>query len=108
MTGYYPVQKPPGSDVELEDDIELKEPNMWKIILINDDFTSQDFVVKILVEIFYKPMQEAINIMMSVHKSGRGVAGIYSKEIAESKIAQAKKWAEDQEFPLQMIMEEDI
>lgn len=91
---------------EIENEIELKEPKKYKVILLNDDYSTMDFVVEVLVDIFHKPFDEAVNIMLKVHREGRGVCGIYSYDIAETKIAQVRSVARKNGFPLRAIMEE--
>lgn len=83
----------------------LKPPTMWQVILHNDDFTTQEFVVWLLRTVFHKPEAEAVRIMFSVHRQGKGVAGIYTRDVAETKQAQAKRLAEGQEFPLLCTLE---
>ncbi|MBP1628123.1 MAG: ATP-dependent Clp protease adaptor protein ClpS [Holophagaceae bacterium] len=83
----------------------LKAPRMWKVILHNDDYTTQDFVVGILRNVFRKPEAEAVRIMLDVHQKGKGVAGIYPFEVAETKVAQVKALAERDEFPLLCTLE---
>jgi ATP-dependent Clp protease adaptor protein ClpS len=78
----------------------LQAPGMWKVVLHNDDFTTQEFVVWLLRTVFHKPDSEAVRIMLSVHREGRGTAGLYTRDVAETKVAQAKHLAEAQEFPL--------
>ena len=78
---------------------------MWKVILHNDDYTTQEFVVWILETIFRKPEAEAVRIMLDVHKRGKGVAGVYSFDIADTKAAQVKAVAEQHEFPLLCTLE---
>ncbi len=85
----------------------LKQPPLFKVILLNDDYTSMDFVVDVLITIFHKEVEEAIDIMFSVHEKGRGVCGIYTKEIAETKVMQVSDLANEYEFPLRAIMEEN-
>lgn len=79
----------------------------YKVVLLNDDFTSMDFVVEILMEIFAHPLDSAINIMLNIHREGRGICGVYSYEIAETKISQVRKRAKENEYPLKAIMEEE-
>lgn len=83
----------------------VKPPAMWKVILHNDDYTTQDFVVFVLSTVFRKPEAEATRIMLDVHRRGRGVAGVYPHDIAESKVAQVTVLAERQEFPLRCTLE---
>ncbi|MBI9100215.1 MAG: ATP-dependent Clp protease adapter ClpS [Spirochaetaceae bacterium] len=84
---------------------EVKEPEMYRVILLNDDYTTTDFVVEILVSIFHKPPIEAAKIMMDVHKKGRGIVGLYTYDIAATKIAQVHMLAKEREYPLKCIME---
>ncbi len=79
----------------------------YKVVLLNDDFTSMDFVVEILMEVFSHKLDSAINIMLNIHREGRGVCGVYTFEVAETKISQVKKRARDNEYPLKAIMEEE-
>jgi len=83
----------------------LQPPSMWKVILHNDDYTTQEFVVWILATVFRKSESEAIRIMLDVHQRGKGVAGLYSHDVADTKIAQVKALAEQQEFPLLCTLE---
>jgi len=83
----------------------VKEPDMYRIILLNDDYTTTDFVVEILVSIFHKPPIEAAKIMMDVHKKGKGIVGLYTYDIAATKIAQVHAVAKEREYPLKCIME---
>lgn len=83
----------------------LQPPVMWKVILHNDDYTTQDFVVWVLKTVFRKPEDEAVRIMLDVHRRGKGIAGIYPFDIADTKIAQAKAQAERHEFPLLCTLE---
>ncbi|OGV50552.1 MAG: ATP-dependent Clp protease adaptor ClpS [Lentisphaerae bacterium GWF2_44_16] len=92
---------------EVLEDVELKEPPMYKVILNNDDYTTMDFVVMVLMVIFHKDREEANKIMMAVHKQGRGLCGIYPYEVAETKIKQVDLIAEKHKFPLKCTMEEE-
>ena len=93
------------SGVVLEE--ELKEPSMYRVILHNDDFTTMDFVVMVLMEIFRKTAEEAESIMLAVHEKGRGVCGVYPKEIAEFRVGQVMRRASEAGFPLLCTMEKD-
>ena len=90
---------------ESRSDQQLARPRLWRVLLHNDDYTTQDFVVWILETIFHKARGEAFSIMMSVHQSGLGVAGIYTHDIAETKVKATKQLAEEHEFPLLVTME---
>lgn len=83
----------------------VERPRMWRVLLHNDDYTTQDFVVWVLETVFRKPRGEAFTIMMSVHRSGLGVAGIYTHDVAETKVKRTKDLAEQHEFPLLVTME---
>lgn len=96
----------PRIEEEIEIALEIEEPTKYKVLLHNDDYTTIDFVVDILVGIFYKNSTEAESIMMEVHEKGKAVCGIYTYEIAETKVSQVKKIASSQGFPLLATMEE--
>lgn len=83
----------------------VEEPKMYKVILLNDDYTSMEFVVHILQSVFKKSVPEAENIMLDVHRNGAGIAGVYTKEIAETKITIVHHLAKQIEFPLKCKME---
>ena len=83
----------------------LERPRLWRVLLHNDDYTTQDFVVWVLESIFHKPRGEAYSIMMSVHRSGLGIAGIYTRDVADTKLRATKQLAEEHEFPLLVTME---
>jgi ATP-dependent Clp protease adaptor protein ClpS len=87
---------------------ELERPRMWRVLLHNDDYTTQDFVVFVLESIFHKPRGEAFSIMMSVHRSGMGIAGVYTRDVAETKMKTTKQLAEEHEFPLLVTMEPEV
>ncbi len=82
-----------------------KRPPRYKVLLHNDHYTTMDFVVEVLRDIFQKGMVEAVNIMLSVHKSGVGLAGVYAAEVAEAKIDRVHQLAEKKGFPLKCSME---
>jgi ATP-dependent Clp protease adaptor protein ClpS len=84
---------------------QLERPRMWRVLLHNDDYTTQDFVVWVLEAVFHKPHAEAVAIMMSVHQSGLGIAGIFTHDVAETKVKTTKNLAEEHEFPLLVTME---
>ena len=84
---------------------EIKEPPKYKVLLHNDDYTTMDFVVKILEDVFHKTPSEATAIMLHVHNKGIGVCGIYPAEIAETKVDTVHKLAREAGFPLLATME---
>ncbi len=92
-------------DLELE--IDLEEPKMFKVLLHNDDYTSMDFVIEILVDIFHKTLEEATAIMLQIHQQNIGLCGVYTFEIAQMKAEQVKTKAKQNEFPLLATIEED-
>ena len=83
----------------------LQRPRLWRVLLHNDDYTTQDFVVWLLETVFQKPRGEAFAIMMNVHRSGVGVAGVFTHDVADTKVKAAQKLAEEHEFPLLVTME---
>ncbi|MBQ7738811.1 MAG: ATP-dependent Clp protease adapter ClpS [Desulfovibrionaceae bacterium] len=83
----------------------VKEPDQYRVILLNDDYTTMDFVVEILCRIFHKSVADATQIMINVHHQGRGECGVYTLEIAESKVEQVHGVARSAGFPLKCIME---
>lgn len=84
----------------------LKRPPLYKVLLHNDDYTTKEFVVEILQYIFHKEYSEAVQIMLHVHRRGIGVAGVYSYEIAETKVAMVEALAREHEYPLKCSVEE--
>lgn len=84
----------------------LKKPPLYKVLLHNDDYTTKEFVVEILQYVFYKEQTEAVQIMLHVHKKGIGVAGVYTCEVAETKVALVESLARQHEYPLKCTMEE--
>jgi ATP-dependent Clp protease adaptor protein ClpS len=87
------------------EDVRVERPRMWRVLLHNDDYTTQEFVVAVLETVFRKPRAEAFAIMLSVHQSGIGLAGVYTHDVAETKMKRAQRLAEEQEFPLLVTIE---
>jgi len=83
----------------------LQRPRMWRVLLHNDDYTTQEFVVWVLETVFRKASDEAFSIMASVHQSGLGVAGTFTRDVAETKVKRTERLAEEHEFPLLVTME---
>jgi ATP-dependent Clp protease adaptor protein ClpS len=83
-----------------------KKPQMYKVILHNDDYTSMEFVVMILETIFYKPPVIANQIMLRIHKEGSGVCGVFTRDVAESKVSQVEDRAMEYGYPLLCTMEQ--
>jgi ATP-dependent Clp protease adaptor protein ClpS len=107
MASSPPAAGDPGGSVltESRPGLDASTPRMWRVLLHNDDFTTQEFVVWVLETVFRKPEAEAFEIMLHVHHAGIGVAGVYTKEIAETKVAATERLAEQHEFPLRVSME---
>ena len=84
-----------------------KKPPLYKVLLHNDDFTTMEFVVYILESIFNKAEQDAVRIMLAVHHQGHGVAGVYTYEIAESKVSKVSQLARAHDYPLLCTLEEE-
>jgi ATP-dependent Clp protease adaptor protein ClpS len=80
-------------------------PPMYRVLLHNDDFTTKEFVVQVLVSVFHKGLAEATELMWQVHRKGVGVAGVFPREIAETKVATVDALAREAEFPLRVSME---
>ena len=92
---------------EFSEELELEEPKLYKVMLLNDDYTSMDFVVMVLIEIFHQDAQRANATMFKIHEEGSGLCGVYTYEIAETKIAQVHTLAKEHQFPLRATMEEE-
>lgn len=86
---------------------ETKRPSMYKVLLLNDDYTPMEFVVHVLERFFNKSREEATRIMLHVHHTGVGVCGVYTFEVAETKVAQVVEFARRHEHPLQCTMEKE-
>lgn len=92
-------------DSELIDEHDVREPKKYKVLLHNDDYTTMDFVVEILVSVFRKNEAQATAIMLSVHNQGYGVCGVYTAEVAETKVDLVHRLAQSAGFPLKCSME---
>ena len=104
--GNYPFSSPDGeSGVQIVP--KLDTPKMYKVILLNDDYTPMDFVVIVLRRFFTKTEEQATEIMLDVHKKGAGIAGVYSLEIAEMKVMQVNQFAQLNKYPLKSTLEEE-
>jgi ATP-dependent Clp protease adaptor protein ClpS len=84
---------------------ETKKPELYKVVLLNDDYTTMDFVIEVLESIFNKQPAEAFRIMMMVHTQGKGLCGVYPHEVAETKVDAVMEAARDNGFPLRAAME---
>jgi ATP-dependent Clp protease adaptor protein ClpS len=92
-------------EVLTREDEKLKEPEQYRILLLNDDYTTMEFVVTVIMTVFHKPLPEATKIMLDVHKKGKGTVGVYSYDIAVTKINQVHQLARQNGFPLKCTME---
>jgi len=97
----------PDSDLDVLDQIETQEPSLYKVLILNDDYTPMDFVVYVLKTFFKHDDISAEKIMMDVHKQGSGVAGVYTFEVAETKSMQVNQFAKSNKYPLKSIVEEE-
>lgn len=97
----------PGTGVVTKARPKTKKPSLYKVLLLNDDYTPMEFVVHILEQIFNKNRDEAVQIMLHVHRHGVGVCGVFTFEVAETKVAQVIEFARRHEHPLQCTMEKE-
>ena len=95
----------PGAAVITRTRTQTKRPNMYRVLLLNDDYTPMEFVVAILQSFFNKNVEEATEIMLHVHRNGVGECGVFTYEVAETKVAQVMDHARKNQHPLQCIME---
>ena len=100
-----PVRGAGGTKFAVRKAAKLKEPEEFRVILLNDHYTTMDFVVEILMLVFHKNEEDAHRIMLDVHRKGRGVVGVYPWDIAQTKAAQVHTLARQHEFPLRCIVE---
>ena len=84
-----------------------KKPSLYKVLILNDDYTPMEFVVHVLERFFAKPREEAVQIMLHVHRHGVGICGVYTFEVAETKVAQVIELARRHQHPLQCTMEKE-
>ena len=100
-----PASDSPDSAVKERVKEKKQDPTLYKVVLLNDDYTTMEFVVQVLEDVFQKSPAEAFRIMMHVHTNGRGIAGVYPWEIAEAKAEKTISMARDAGFPLKAITE---
>lgn len=86
-------------------DKKVARPRLFKVLMHNDDYTTREFVVEVLRHIFHKSESDAVQVMMHVHQNGLGVAGVYTREVAETKVLRVEQLANQYEFPLRLTME---
>lgn len=106
-TGIHMGYEPDG-ELDLAEPItKTKRPPMYKVVLLNDDFTPMDFVVSVIEHIYRKDHQEAVELMLMVHEKGQAIVGVYTREVAETKVDQTVEYARINEHPLQCAMQQD-
>ncbi len=104
MNGYGPELE---EDVISETKDDIDEPPMYKVLLHNDDYTTMEFVVEILMFVFKKSSEEAVKIMLNVHHKGVGICGVYPYEVSETKVKTVDALARENDFPLKCTMEKE-
>ena len=109
-----PIGTAPQGVGETEEDVMLAEPKVkqqrpsfYRVMLLNDDYTPMDFVVKVLENIFHKDHNDAAKVMLEVHQKGAGICGVFTHDVAETKVDQTLYLAQQHEHPLQCVMEKD-
>ena len=93
------------SDVQERTRNKVAEPAMYRVVLHNDDYTSMEFVVEVLIEVFHRTLEDATRIMLDVHEKGRGVVGTYTFDVATTKAETVEQLAREREFPLRCTIE---
>ncbi|NKB22298.1 MAG: ATP-dependent Clp protease adapter ClpS [Alphaproteobacteria bacterium] len=107
------TDRPPGGDddtnvgVVVRTKPKTRKPSMYKVIMLNDDYTPMEFVVLVLERFFSKNHEEAINIMLHVHQKGVGICGVFTYEVAETKVTQVMDLAQEHQHPLQCTLEKE-
>jgi len=91
---------------DVKNDQEIREPKMYRVILHNDDYSTMDFVIEVIISIFHKPAADATRIMLDVHTKGKGICGVYSYDIAATRVARVHQLAKKRQFPLKCSIEE--
>jgi len=106
-TGGNPNDSGTGTGIVTKTRPKTKKPSLYKVLILNDDYTPMEFVVHVLERFFSKPREEAVQIMLHVHRNGVGVCGVYTFEVAETKVAQVIELARRHQHPLQCTMEKE-
>jgi len=107
------TNRPPGGDNDTNIGVvertkpKTRKPSMYKVIMLNDDYTPMEFVILVLERFFSKSHEEATNIMLHVHQKGVGICGVFTYEVAETKVTQVMDLAQQQEHPLQCTLEKE-
>lgn len=94
-------------DLLLKDHTSLRFPRMYNVIMLNDDYTTMDFVIWVLQDVFFKTAPDSQEIMIEVHTKGKSVVGVYTYDVAQTKILQVKELAKKEGFPLTCVLEEE-
>ncbi len=94
-----------GVITETRKEARVKRPRMYRVLMHNDDYTTREFVVEVLRGVFHHSESDAVRIMLHVHYNGLGVAGVFTREVAETKVGIVEQLAKEREFPLRMSME---
>lgn len=105
MSGYG-IAEVEGHEALAEGKAELKRPSMYKVVLLNDDYTPMEFVVEVLEGFFGMNREKATTVMLQVHTAGKAICGVYTYDIAETKVAQVNDYARQHEHPLTCQLEE--
>ncbi|MDQ3031433.1 MAG: ATP-dependent Clp protease adaptor ClpS [Myxococcota bacterium] len=100
-----PFEPDTGVVTETRPEKKVKRPRMYRVLLHNDDYTTREFVVEVLRSVFHLTEAESVRVMLHVHYNGVGVAGVFTREIAETKIAVVERLAKEREYPLRLSME---
>lgn len=95
----------PESDLAVVEEIKVSKPKMYAVVLLNDDYTPMEFVVWLIQSVFHKNIEEATRLMMDVHQKGKGLCGLYTYDVARTKVAKVKGLAEKNSHPLECVME---
>jgi ATP-dependent Clp protease adaptor protein ClpS len=100
-------ERPPGEGTGVleKQKYKVKQPDMYKVVLMNDDYTPREFVVAVLVGVFRKSQEDAYKIMMTAHRGGKAVVGLYTYDIANTKVSRAKQKAKENGYPLRFVVE---
>jgi ATP-dependent Clp protease adaptor protein ClpS len=102
-----PTSSDTAEDVGSRTDDDVEEPALYRVFLHNDDYTTMEFVVEVLMAVFNKPVEEASEVMLKVHREGVGLCGVYTYEVAETKVNTVHHLAEADGFPLKCSMERE-
>ena len=105
MSGSKIIKQDRESGVLTQERVKIKRPDMYKIVLLNDDYTPREFVVWVLIKVFYKTEHESLRIMLDAHTKGKSMIGVYTHDVARTKVTQVDKLAEQNGHPLKCDLE---